>query len=72
MRCPFCDSPMEQGLIQAGNLMVWVRKKYFFSLRPKNGEVLLDENYVTGASIPAWICKSCRKVIGEYTEADEF
>ena len=68
MQCPFCGETMEKGLIQSGNLLVWVKKKHWLSLLPKDDEVLLDKNYVTGASIPAWICKNCKKVIGEYTE----
>lgn len=68
MRCPFCGDSMEKGLIQGGNLLVWVKKKHYFSLLPKEGEVILDRDYLTGSAIPAWICKKCKKLIAEYTE----
>ena len=50
--------------------MVWVKKKHYLSLLPKEGEIILDRNYLSGSAIPAWICKNCKKVIGEYTEND--
>ena len=68
MRCPFCDSSMERGFVQGGNLLVWVKKKHYISLLPKEGEIILDRNYLTCATIPAHICKKCRKVIAEYEE----
>lgn len=68
MRCPFCGNPMEKGFIQSGNLMVWVKKKHHISLLPREGEVVLDRNYWSGATIPAHICKQCKKVIAEYEE----
>ncbi len=68
MDCPFCKHPMEKGLLQSGNIMVWVRKKHLLSLNPRDGEVELDRNYLTGASVPAWICKKCKKIIADYSE----
>ena len=59
---------MEKGLIQGGNLMVWVKKKHWLSLLPKEGEVILDRNYFTGAAVSAHVCKQCKKVIAEYEE----
>ena len=68
MLCPFCGSEMEKGLLQSGTMMVWVKKKHILSLYPKEGEVLLDKNYLGGCVVPAWICKGCKKVIAEYEE----
>ena len=66
MLCPFCGKEMEKGLLQSGSIMVWVRKKHMLSLHPKEGEVLLDKNYVTSCTVPFWICKACKKVIADY------
>lgn len=71
MQCPFCNGAMEQGFLQSGNMLVWVKKKHYLSLLPKDGEVLLDRNYLSGATIPAWICKSCKKLVAEYEEEIE-
>ncbi len=68
MRCPCCNQEMEKGFLQGGNILVWVKKKHYLSLLPKEGEVLLDKNYLTGSFLPAWICKDCRKVTAEYEE----
>ena len=70
VKCPFCESMMEKGMIQGGNLPVWVKKKHYLSLLPRDGEVILDRDYLTGTAIPAWICKKCKRVIGEYTDND--
>ncbi len=66
--CPFCGLEMEKGLLQGGNILVWVKKKHHLSLLPREGEVLLDRTYVTNSAVPAWICKKCKKIIMEYEE----
>lgn len=71
MQCPFCKEEMGKGLLQSsGKMLVWVKKKHYFSLNPKEGEVLLDRNYLTGASVPAWICHACCTVIAEYAKIE--
>ncbi len=72
MLCPFCGEEMEKGLLQGGNILVWVKKKHYISLLPKEGEVLLDRTYLTNSSVPAFICKQCRKVIVEYEDNFDF
>ncbi len=71
MLCPYCKAEMEKGFLQGGNILVWVRKKHYLSLLPKEGEVLLDRNYLTGSAVPSWICKQCKKVIAEYSEKND-
>ncbi len=74
MLCPYCQKEMEKGLLQGGSILVWVKKKHHISLNPREGEVVLDRNYLSGPAVPAWICKACKKVIAEYEEkhTDEF
>ncbi len=72
MLCPFCHAEMEKGFLQGGNNLVWVRKKHYLSSHPKEGEVLLDRNYLTASTVPSWICKPCKKVIAEYSEKNNF
>lgn len=71
MDCPFCKNPMEKGLLQAGSLLVWVKKKHYVSLNPKPDEVQLDRNYWGGASVPAWLCRNCEKVIADYSDTNK-
>lgn len=66
MLCPFCGGEMGKGYLQSGSIMVWVKKKHYLSLRPKDGEVQLDRGYLSSPALPSWICRQCRKVITEY------
>ncbi len=68
MLCPFCQEKMEKGFLQGGQILVWVKKKHYLSLLPKEGEVLLDRKYLDNCTLPSWICKRCRRVITEYEE----
>ncbi len=72
MKCPFCSKEMEQGVLQAGDIILWARKRHKISLLPKDGEVMLDRNVLGYTAIPSWICKDCRKVITEYEDKDNF
>jgi len=62
---------MEPGFLQSGSLLVWVRKKHILSLLPKEGEILLERNHLTGAAVSAWICKKCKKIIADYSDNTE-
>lgn len=68
MQCPFCKDEMEKGFLQGGTMMVWVKKKHYISMLPKDGEVLLGRDHFTGVVLPSWICKKCRRVITEYED----
>ena len=68
MQCPFCKEEMEKGFLQGGSMMVWVKKKHYISMLPKDGEVLRSRDYWTGVALPSWICKQCRRVITEYED----
>jgi len=68
MNCPICNQEMEQGFLQSGNIMSWTKKIHKVSLLPKEGEVLLWQNYWKPPAIPASICKACKKIILDYSE----
>jgi len=61
---------MEKGFIQAGQRMAWVKKKHKISLLPKKGELILGNNVLLGLCIDAYICKTCRKIVIDYSGAD--
>ncbi len=71
MQCPYCKKEMGKGLLQSGKMMLWTRKKHYLSLRPKGDDLLLDENYLTGTAVPAWICRSCQKILIDYANEQE-
>lgn len=70
MKCPFCYGEMEEGVIQSGQIVLWAKKKHIISLNPKEGEVELSRNLMGYCSIPAWICKSCKKVVADYSKTE--
>ena len=70
MHCPICGNEMEQGYLQCGQRMSWVKSPHKVSLLPKKGEVSLGNNVFGGLSFEAYICKKCKKVLLDYSKAD--
>lgn len=70
MKCPYCNSEMEQGFLQGMERLAWVKKPHKVSLLPKQGEILLENNMIKGATFSASICKSCKKILLDYTDKD--
>ena len=69
MQCPVCRNEMEQGYLQCSSRLCWVKSPHEVFLIPKEGEVLLgfDMNLLT---LPAHICKSCKKVLIDYATSN--
>lgn len=70
MKCPICGNEMEKGLVQAGQRVLWSKKRHYFSLLPKEGEVTIGYNPLGNVCFESYICKSCKRVILDYSEAD--
>ena len=70
MKCPTCGNEMEKGFVQAFRRMAWVKQQHKVSLFPKNGEVLLGNNAFSDIIIDSYICKSCKKIVMDYRQAD--
>lgn len=49
-------------------MLVWVKKRHYISMLPKDEEVMLARDHLAGVLLPSWICKKCRRVITEYEE----
>ena len=71
MKCPVCNAKMEKGYIQYYRILAWVRKKHKFSLAPREGELnMINWNPFSYGSLDAYICKSCKKIIMDYSDTD--
>lgn len=70
MICPCCNVEMEKGYLQAGQIMLWAKKKHKVSLLPKEGEVLIAKDYFFGVALDAYICKGCKKVVADYASTE--
>ena len=72
MKCPKCGREMETGFLQCNmdSTICWVRKLMPFGLGYwKNDTEIVSEplNHSQNA-MPAFICKQCRLVIGDYSQ----
>lgn len=70
MKCPNCESEMEQGFLQGVQRVAWVKNKHKFSLMPKEGEVLIENHAFKDFMISAWICKKCKKIVLDYSDKE--
>ncbi len=59
---------MEEGMLQGMRRVAWVKEAHKFSLMPKAGEVLLENNMVNDFLFPAWICKNCKMILIDYSD----
>lgn len=65
MQCPYCGNEMEPGIIASAEPINWLKEKHFVN-QPKteNGEfVLAKAGMIKRASLDAWLCRGCRKII---------
>lgn len=67
MDCPKCGREMNEGFLQAGNLMAFNRQRHKLSLNPKDAEdVMIVKKSFTSADFHGWICKGCGVVVFDY------
>jgi hypothetical protein len=70
MKCPYCNKGMEQGFLQGRQRVAWVKNKHKFSLLPKQGEFLLENNAIKDFILSAQICKSCKIIVVDYADKE--
>lgn len=68
MKCPYCEKEMQNGYIEADNLLSWtpeneVRKGLTKWAISPNGVKLADFYLMCSASVDAMYCSSCKKII---------
>ena len=70
MKCPICANEMEDGFLQGRERIGFVKKKHLVSILPKEGEVLLENNFAKAFLLKAYICKSCKKIVVDYSDKE--
>ena len=70
MKCPICNNEMEEEFLQGMQRIAWVKGKHKLSLRPKKGQILLENNAFKDVLLSAQICKECQKNIVDYSDKD--
>lgn len=67
MNCPKCGRGMNQGFLQAGNLLAFNKQRHKISLNPKDEEdVTIAKKAFTSSDFNGWICKECGLVVFDY------
>ncbi len=67
MNCPKCGHEMNQGFLQAGNLLAFNKQRHKISLKSKDEEdVMIAQKAFTSADFNGWICKECELVVFDY------
>lgn len=73
MKCPYCSNEMTHGKIQArgGGGLYWSPENEMITIsdskiQKHEGVVLVSTNAIGTVVVPAFICKSCRKIVIEY------
>lgn len=71
MKCPYCGQEMEKGYITTdARSIAWRKEKYESALVAKGSNgIQLSRKMVGACNLDnAYCCKSCKKIILEYSE----
>ena len=72
MNCPYCNQEMEDGIIQGRDELSWkkgTKRPLFGRAMFHDDSVVLSElSYIKGAAVIAYLCRSCKKVIIDYSD----
>lgn len=71
MKCPYCQQEMEPGYIQCRDGVYWSEKeRKLAAIPPLSGKTLKLSSNETPftASVRAWRCSECKKIVVDYGE----
>lgn len=69
MKCPWCNSEMEDGYLQSREGDIVYRKQYENFYIYDERDIILNKNnfkLFTSPRVKACICKQCKKIVIEY------
>ena len=65
MKCPYCNTEMEQGFIQSGSPIFWSTQKRFAKIPSHPQDVGIADGELTGFFAESFYCRACNKLITE-------
>ncbi|MDO4283903.1 MAG: PF20097 family protein [Eubacteriales bacterium] len=69
MNCPNCERDMQQGVLQAGNLMAFNKTRHKVSLLSREeADVMIVQKAFTSTDFGGWICRKCGLIVFDYTK----
>ena len=71
MTCPYCNSEMTQGFVQSARQIFFSTKKHRFHFLAREGEQILTKHSWTAPTCKALCCTQCKKVILDYSDAEQ-
>lgn len=66
MNCPYCNSEMKRGIIEAKSQPIWTTRQKI-SIFKRKDEIALS-NFTDTEYSAAYYCESCRKIIIDIDE----
>ena len=66
MKCPWCNSEMEDGCLQSYRNNIVYRKEYQTFFSNDEHDIVLNKNGFGSPRVKAYICKQCKKIVIEY------
>ena len=74
MNCPYCNTEMENGVIQSSQEIAWLKgdkRKFFVRAKFYDGSVVLSKaSFLKGSAVVAHLCRGCQKVIIDFSDSD--
>ena len=74
MNCPYCQNPMDEGIIQCRDGLYWTAKARPVAALPLGGKERIDLSdgadggLFRGHKAAAFRCKECKKIVLEYKD----
>lgn len=72
MKCPYCNEEMENGYITSdARAIAWRKEKYESAVVRKGDGIQLRNTMGNAATLAnSYCCKTCQKIIIDYSEID--
>lgn len=68
MKCPYCEEIMVAGFVQSARQVYFTTDKKRFLFSAAEGDIVLGDAFLDGATFEAYHCPKCRKVVIDCTE----
>ena len=66
MKCPYCETEMEQGFIQGARGVIWSKIKKRLFLVAEDDDIDITSGFLFGSHATACLCRKCKKIIIDY------
>ncbi|OUQ56954.1 hypothetical protein B5E58_09880 [Tyzzerella sp. An114] len=68
MKCPYCNSEMEQGFLHGMKRVAWMTKKRKSETALNGDDIVFEDNAFNDFIFSGYICKDCKKMVIDYSD----